>query len=906
MAHKQRTHHPTTPAGRAAAARVQAALSATTTEQASASRYRFVWNFLVSLSALSLGLYHPAMPSDVRAEDWKPTPREPEEDHDPFGKRTDSRTRWRPDWKQDLYRSPHPTIRLAANEELQGGSKQRFDIPTGNLEEALISFSKHTGIQSLYPSDLVAGRRTQGLQGDYTPEEALQGLLARTGLQFLFSTPGTVTLQLAGRSENLGPPPAALSEPDEKPVKVPEIVVKEKKERALVVDSPDGYKADVSSEAVLRFPASIQELPMSVGVVTKDSIRERRAVTQTQALEGIAGIGKARVSAGSGTEDYIIRGFQADPRANPGTSRDNGLAAFNTYMADPTLYERIEVIKGAASFTSGLVPAGGFVNRLLKAPLSENFVVGEAGAGSYGHYRTTLDANGVMPTLPVAGRFVFSYNDDPEFFRNTGNQRLSFLPSVRFATDKDFTLTVTGNVQRLRGKGNFGTPTTTQGLIPAGIEDSFLGNQNQLKIDYRSLHAEADKKFSQGFRLKVKGQYSKSESSYRYGYGYQPGGIGPDGNVSLYAGGRDWNRESLVGEVNLTKEFSLFGNLSSVAAGMDHNIGRVTTKGEGYSFLGSASVASPQNNFPFPPGLTDPATTLIQDLRFSQTGAFGQGLLRPFAGTTLMAALRGNWITQEAEAGFIAGAGQPRSLNESRLTPTVGLSQRLIEGLNVYASYGESIQPNFSITIDGTLLRPITGKTIEIGSKWEPLGERLRLTAALFRTDLDNVSTPDPNNLLFSIGGQSQRNQGFEFEARGALLPQLQVNLAYTFLETEITKSTIPDVLGQRAFNAPAHTVSVFGSYDLSELVTKGLKLGAVVYYRSEVSSFPGASQNQTYDGYTRADLFANYALLKWLSFQINLNNLADARYIEGPFSYTAFNHFGAPRHVIGMVRMTF
>ena len=202
--------------------------------------------------------------------------------------------------------------------------------------------------------------------------------------------------------------------------------------------------------------------------------------------------------------------------------------------------------------------------------------------------------------------------------------------------------------------------------------------------------------------------------------------------------------------------------------------------------FGTANIANPQINAPLPPGFFDNFPSFFQDMRFTQTGAFAQGLLRPFSGTTLMAALRGNWITQEAEAAFTGGVGNVQRLNQSRLTPQVGLSQRLMEGLNVYASYSESIQPNFAITRDGSLLDPMTGQMVEVGSKWEPLGGRMRLTAALFRMELDNVASADPAfppNSGISIGGQSQRNQGFEFEARGALLPQLQVSLAYTFLD---------------------------------------------------------------------------------------------------------------------------
>ncbi len=859
------------------------------------------WGIMVGLSSMALSAHNPA-----HAQDWRGEQPAPDDGNSP---RDYSGTRWLNTSGRLLGGDQHPPRHvpgswLVAQQDAEGGAKQPFDIAAGSLQSALQTFSKQVDLQIFYTSDVVAGLQTQGVKGLYTPQEALDALLAGTGLRYRFSDANTVTLQRAERSETTETKIA--QEEVVKPVKVLEIVVKDTKQRTPVVDLPDGYKADVSSEAVLRFPASIQELPQSVSVITKDSMRERRAVTQQEAIEGVAGIGQAP-QYGPNADGVNIRGFSFNA-FNAGYLRDNGLSVFNNYVADPALYERIEVIKGAASFTSGLVAAGGFVNRLLKAPLNTNFVEAEAGAGSYGHYRTTLDANGVMPNLPVAGRFVFSYNDDPEFFRNTGNRRYSFLPSFRFTTDNDFSVTLTGNIQHLRGKGNVGTPTMTQGLIPGGIEDSFLGNDNRLKIDYHSLHLEADKKFAQGFRLKAKGQYSHDETSYRYSFAYNygpPTGIGPDGNATIYAYGRDFKRESFAGEVNLTKEFSFFGNPSSVAVGMDYATNRYGIKDAPFINLGTLNIANPQNDFPFPPEVLDPATSVGRDLRFNQTGAFAQGLLRPFSGTTLMAALRGNWITHSDEAPGITGIGNRESLNVTRLTPQVGVSQRVIEGLNIYASYGESIQPNFALTVDRSLLAPQTGQTVEVGGKWESLGGRFRITSAFFRTELDNVATPDPNNPFFSIGGQSQRNQGFEFEARGALLPELQVNLAYTYLDTQITKSTNADAVGARALNTPTHTVSVFGSYDFSNLLTKGLKLGAVVYYRSEVNSFV-PRQNETFEGYTRFDLFALYAPLKWLSFQVNINNIADARYIVGPNSYAAFNQFGAPRHVIGMVRMTF
>lgn len=838
---------------------------------------------------------------------WGRYPDHPSQAHDRWQSRDSSFDRSRLDTRHRLFAQLTEKDKTVA-----------FEIAPQLLATALLRFGEQAGVQFAYTTEDIQGVETGGVTGHHTAEAALALLLARTGIDYRVTGSNTVTLEKKGAPAGAAPTPVMGAAPagseaspadrpingtPQKPVKVPEIIVKDVKETMPVVDSPDGYKADVSSEAVLRFPASIQELPQSVSVVTGDSIHERRAVTQTQALEGVAGISKTNQQGGVAADSFTIRGFRVDADV-PGFARDNGLSAFNNYVADPTLYERIEVIKGASSFTSGLVTAGGFVNRLLKAPVKENFVVTDAGAGSHGHYRATLDANGVMPAIPqLAGRFVMAFNEDPGFFRNTGNQRLSLLPSVRFVTDHDFTLTVTGNVQRLRGKGNYGTPTTVQGLIPAGTEDSLLGNDNRLKIDYQSIHVEADKKFAQGFRLKAKGQYSHDNTSYRYAYAFQSNGIGPAGDFGIYGYGRDIKRESFAGEVNLTKEFSLFGNMSSVAIGVDNSVGRQRVKGAGFASFDPGNLSSPQIGVTLPGDVLAPATSLRRDFRFNQVGAFVQGLLKPFNSTTIMLALRQNWISQESEAVFTDG--QRRGLNTNTVTPQVGISQRIYEGLNVYASYGESVQVNFGLTANNSLLDPMTGKTAEIGSKWEPFGQRIRFTAALFRTELKNVSTPDPNDPLFVIGGQSQRNQGFELEARGTLIPKLEVNLAYTYLDTKLTESTDPTIVGTRAFNSPRHTISAFGSYDFSDLLTKGLKLGAVVYYRGDVSAIPGFA-NQIYPSYTRTDLFAIYAPLKWLSFQLNLNNLFEAKYVEGPFWYSAYNQFGAPRHVIGMVRMTF
>lgn len=57
-----------------------------------------------------------------------------------------------------------------------------FDLPALPLDEALNRYAERTGHPALFPSDLLVGRRSSAVQGNYSDEAALQALLRGTGL----------------------------------------------------------------------------------------------------------------------------------------------------------------------------------------------------------------------------------------------------------------------------------------------------------------------------------------------------------------------------------------------------------------------------------------------------------------------------------------------------------------------------------------------------------------------------------------------------------------------------------------------------------------------------------------------------------------------------------------------------
>ena len=85
-----------------------------------------------------------------------------------------------------------------------------FDIPAQGLDSALLAFSEQGKIQVVVSTDAVSGRETDGVEGEHTPREALEHLLANAGLTY--STVGLETVAVsAAEEESSGKAQAASS-----------------------------------------------------------------------------------------------------------------------------------------------------------------------------------------------------------------------------------------------------------------------------------------------------------------------------------------------------------------------------------------------------------------------------------------------------------------------------------------------------------------------------------------------------------------------------------------------------------------------------------------------------------------------------------------------------------------------
>jgi hypothetical protein len=84
-----------------------------------------------------------------------------------------------------------------------GGDEPRvylLRIPSQSLQGALLEFTRQSGLQIIFFSDLIHGQRSAELNGSYTLDAAMTTLLAKSGLTFKI---------LNSRTVEINPPPEA-------------------------------------------------------------------------------------------------------------------------------------------------------------------------------------------------------------------------------------------------------------------------------------------------------------------------------------------------------------------------------------------------------------------------------------------------------------------------------------------------------------------------------------------------------------------------------------------------------------------------------------------------------------------------------------------------------------------------
>lgn len=666
-----------------------------------------------------------------------------------------------------------------------------------------------------------------------------------------------------------------------------------------------GVKAAGSAGAKTAVP--IKEIPQTVTVVGRERIEEQNFFTLEDLMIQAPGITVTGISPES--PSFMSRGFAIDAYLIDGVA---GIG-YPGATPDLSIYERVEVLRGAASLYSGVASPAGSINLVRKRPTAETRISGALVAGSWNNYRIEGDISGALSTDGrLRGRLVGAYQDQDMFYDVAHKSRAILYGVVDFDLTPSTTLTLGAHYQDFKPANQTGLPGYTTGGLLNVRRSTFLGaDWNRFQTKDTVAFVELAQKLAGDWHLRVSAQTGHQDRMDKYAY-IGNGAVTPTNgftNQIAYFGDNLTAQTSF--DANVAGTFELFGRSHEAIFGADYQLKRNKYDEWRHSSFARIDVFNPITNIPEP----NYGTNGGGQSRIEQYGAYANARLKPFETTTVILGGRLSWYENKSRSGGTRATPtnppQPWTYGpystydvSSEFTPYVGLVQEITPAWSAYASYADSFVPQSSRTVDGDFLDPVVGRQYEAGLKGTVFDDRLLLSAAVYRIDQVNRAQPDPINEGFYIAAGAVRSDGVELEAVGKISEAWSVNAGYAYNKNKYEKDVTS---GGKPFTliTPEHNLKLYTSYKVADGPLRGLDLaGGFNLYSSMEGGTAPISVRQ--GSYVVANASIGYRITPNLTARLAVNNLFDKVYYARISGVGRGNYYGEPRSVLVSLRASY
>lgn len=792
-----------------------------------------------------------------------------------------------------------------AAEPAAASERQRYDIAPGPLDDTLASFAARAGISIAMPPNLVAGKRSAGLQGDYTVARALDRLLAGTGLDAVGS----------GKSYVLKPLPQAGGEAGATqlaPIRVTATGLNDG------LTEGTGSYTTRSSNSATGLALSLRETPQSVSVITRQQMDDQGLQNIADVLQQTPGISVNR----DNTEGYSFyaRGFQVENfqfDGVPSLSTAGGNVRDNYSLTDSAIYDRVEILKGATGLVNGAGYPSGVINLVRKRPTAEFQGHASISAGSWDNYRSEVDLSGPLNTTgSVRGRLVGAVQDSHSFIDHLKTRQDLVYGIVEADLAASTTLSLGFNLQK--NKGN----ATTNAHLPAFYSDGTVArlprSTNAADVwayrnqDTRHLFATLEHDFGSSWNLKAHlGQRKYTSREVIAGMSSAAINVNTHSVAHGYFAGTaarfdtDTTEDNL--DLQLSGQYALFGRQHKLVLG--YTAARTKAASSRSDGKTDALIA---DAFQWNNQATEPTSYQwwwTPHIEARQKIASAATVLQPTDRLSLILGGRLTDYSWSLDSAFASGARSRYATQvNSEFIPYAGLTFDIDGHHTVYASYTDVFKPQaYSYDASDRQLDPLTGKSYEIGVKGSYLGGRLNTSAALFQLKQDNYAVLDPSGAMRPSGGaayvakQGVTTKGLELEASGELLPGWQLNASFTVIQPR-------DADGQRVTTTQPERIFKLATMYRLPGAWSHIRLGGNVQWQSATyftQTVAGAPRRFQQDAYLVAGLVAGIDLARNLKASVSIDNLFDKNYYAGIGNYNAI-YWGTPRSITASLRYDF
>ncbi|WP_159993203.1 TonB-dependent siderophore receptor [Roseomonas sp. 18066] len=714
------------------------------------------------------------------------------------------------------------------------------------------------------------------------------------------------------------------------PVALPEVSVQGGVERAY---SPvQGFVAGVSATAS-KTDTPIIETPQSISVITADEIQARNARSLTQALRYTAGTTvEPRGNTAVRLDQISIRGY------SPATFVD-GMRVAGGRDANPSIdpyrLERVEVLRGPASVLYGTTPPGGLVNVVTKRPTEERIREILVEGGNRDSRRVAGDLSGKLDSEgKFLGRLIASYGEADGELDQTRTRRYFFNGSLTWRPDADTSITLFGHYQRDPESGSYGSVSSWGSVLPnpnGRIGTRFYDGDPNLERSNREHYMAgylAEHRVNSALTLRQNFRYLHTQGEYRSVYHSL---ISSDLRRSVRSVfGTDANLDAFTVDNQAQLNLRTGPAQHTILVGLDYYrlLNDVYTGSASYTTAAGRRVL--QQDF-FNPryanqGTAWPGFASYSSQRQNQMGVYLQEQVK-IGQLVLLAGGRLDWSDSTTENSAVS---TQRRTSVSRqkdhaATARLGAVYLFDNGLAPYVSYSESFEPQSGTDRFLNPFEPTTGRQYEIGLRYQPPGTNLSVSVAAFDLLRQNVLSTDAVNPNFSTQQGETTSRGIELEAKASLAEGLRLTAAFTLQDVEYSRSNNTTTIdygiegratggsvplqGKTPAGAPSRSASAWLDYTAPEGQLQGLGLGAGVRYLG--SSYGDDANTFKVDAATLFDLALRYDLgqlgrnLEGMLASVNVNNVADTRYVNSCGGYT-WCWYGYGRTVTGTIRYRF
>ena len=648
-----------------------------------------------------------------------------------------------------------------------------------------------------------------------------------------------------------------------------------------------------------RIVTPILDTPQAISIVTKEDLEDRGINNLNDALRNVAGI-----SVGAGETSFqgnnaSLRGFTTRNDLFVDNIRDYGY-----YYRDAFDDEAIEVLKGPSSILFGRGSTGGVIHRVSKKPKGETFARADVQIGLDNTRRIAGDVN----IADIAGqnsafRLNAFYHESAVEGRDFGrSERWGVAPKIAFGLGEQTGVQLSYVHQTERNRPDYGIPWFPGRFAnpgaPAAVDPSnYYGFTNDfLNTDANIVTLKLDHSFSQSLQLRSQTRYSYNKRSFRYSEAIIPAAT-PQGTPL----------DQITVSRNLFQGFStdeFFQNQTDFKADFETGPLRHVL-----IFGGELSLENPTTtyitNFNVPStSLTDPEVIFYDSAPNSfvrlraRSRSTGFGL---FAIDTIEIGERWRAIvglrwdsfnTRFNSAGFNQAGTQTDTAvdrTDRNLSYRGALVYKPSENGSIYAGYANSFNPSGegieslisagrSVAQANINLDPETSFSVELGTKWNLFGDRVLLSASIFRIEKDQVRVPDPAFPGFNTLGGKQRVDGAEIEFNGEIVPGWSVRGSYAFLDSQTLESSPSGpIVGQPLLLTARHMGTFATSYDITDRLNVGANV--ISTGRRLGQNTPGSFLIAP--AFTIVDLSAKFQIADGVIARVVVNNLFDEVYFE-------------------------